>query len=606
MNTQACLYQGIVWVVDSVDPKTHNLVLKYLGGSQITIADAADVDFIDAQQAAGKLQEQVDERDRLRDIDTDNVSQKRKDAARARFKAITREMDGEIDAEAAAKECSLSLSRYYEVKRMYDARIGVRSLLGQSRGRKIGTKKISLEVEQVICEQFGLWYRGESASRRSVWKGVQAVCDDFNLPKPAYETVCDRIDEYSKKVLALGSHGKDYASDHFDLRADTRELLKPLEQAQMDHTIADCFLRSKDNPEVVIGRPWITLIVCSKTKVILGFSVSFRYPSLGSVAIALRHAVTSKEAFMKRIGLADHVYPYRGVMTELLMDNAREFKSMNLYSACVLENIKPAYRNQKQDGGICERLFGTLNIGAIHVLPGGTGAKPRKDRDYNPAKHALLTSDEFVRELTLGICEYHDTIGGDDHKSPRQRWDECFTGKDGFPSAPAPVHDLKKFILEILPEVYPKVQTSGVQVNTIFYKTPLFKDLVGKKVRVKYDNNNLSRVVVWINGEWVEASATGDPPQTLTELHIINKFRQQNGLLGDRGLAARKARINSMKSFDKQALALNKAREVVARELESGEAPIRRTLPPSPFRVVGTELRDFTRVVDAYPGEDDL
>lgn len=599
---QAYMYNGAIWILQSVDPSTRKFVLQLLGGNKVVTVDPSEVKLVDVQQFSEQLQLQVEKHTELLAIDTDKVSDKRKEKARERFDAITLEVSGEIDAVKAAAKCKLSLSQYYKVKQAYDPAVGVPSLLGQARGRPEGAKVILPEVEQIIRDQIVVWYVGENPSKRNVWKGAQAECDKRHLPVPAYETVCDRIDEYSNYALALSSRGKDYASDHYQLRTGTRALLRPLEQAQMDHTLADCFLCANDDRNKVVGRPWFTLIVCSNTKVIVGFCVSFRYPSLGTVAIALKHAVTSKEEFMKKLGLEDHEYPYRGVMIELFMDNAREFRSKNLYSACVLENIKVRYRREKQEGGICERLFGTLNLGTIRVLPGGTGARPRKDRDYDPAKHALLTLDEFIRELTLGICEYHDTVGGDDHKSPRQRWNEYFTGENGQPIAPAPIHNLKKFIIEILPEVTRRVQSYGVPVNTIFYHTPLLKDLVGKKVRVKYDNANLSRVVIWIDGDWVEAAARGNPPETLTELHINNRFRAKHGELGKQGLAARIKRTESLKALKERVLL--KSREMIAYELDSDVPAIPRTSSPAPLREIIAERRDFTRSINPYPGEE--
>lgn len=606
METQTCLYKDKLWIVDGIEKKSGYLILKFLGGSESTTADAADVHFVNIQLATSMLAEHVDKMLAARDIDTSNVSLKRKENAQVRFNAITKELNGEINARQAAAECKLSLARYYEIKGSYDPTIGVESLLGEARGRKVGTKKISEEVERVIAEQFTLWWKGENASRRNVWKGVQAECARLALPKPAYETVCDRVNEYKKRSLAEPQLGENYASDHFDPRFGTREILKPLEQAQMDHCVADCWLRSKKDPNMPVGRPWITLIVCSKTKVILGFYVSFRYPSLCSVALALKHAVTSKEAFMKALGLSAHAYPYRGVMKELFMDNAREFKSMNLYSACVLENIRPKYRKEKQEGGICERLFGTLNIGTIHVLPGGTGSRPRKDRDYDPAKHALLTLEEFTRELTLGICEYHDTIGGDDNKSPRQRWDEYYTDKDGKPFAPAPVHNLKKFIMEVMPEKRKKVHPYGIELNCIIYSNSLLDDYIGKSLRVKYDTSNLARIAVLIKDEWVEAVSRGDHCETLTEQHIDFKIREKQGQLGDRGLAARSARIESRRDMAIRVAAQQKAREHVLHEQETGESLLSRRPAAKASRVVIADRRDFSVVVGYYPGEDDL
>jgi putative transposase len=148
MNTQLCLYQNLVWVVDNFDPNTKKLILRYLGGSQIATVDAADVNFIDAQQIADKLHEHVDRRDHLRKVDTDIVMQKRIGAAHARYIIITRQMNGYIDAKEAAKACNISLSRYYQIKRMYNTAIGARSLLDRRAWHNSGSKNQMIKVSR--------------------------------------------------------------------------------------------------------------------------------------------------------------------------------------------------------------------------------------------------------------------------------------------------------------------------------------------------------------------------------------------------------------------------------------------------------------------------
>jgi hypothetical protein len=126
--------------------------------------------------------------------------------------------------------------------------------------------------------------------------------------------------------------------------------------------------------------------------------------------------------------------------------------------------------------------------------------------------------------------------------------------------------------------------------------------LVGKKVRIKYDNANLSRVMIWIDGDWVEAAARGNPPETLTELHINNAFRAKHGELGKQGLAARNKRTESLKALRDRAL--HKSREMVAYEVDLDVAAIPRTSPSAPLREIIAERRDFTRIIDPYPGEE--
>jgi len=546
-SKQLVNFEGDIWVVEDIDETTRKLHLKNIRNDTLRLVSSAQVESVDhetlLQAAAAKIADKTAKRALILG---DDFTPEQKEQARHRFEIIEKQFAEKLSVDEAAKECGLSVQRYYEVRKLFNVEVGPISLLGKKRGRKKGTKAISPEVEKIIAEQ--VWfYRGEGASYRTVWKGVQAACFDLKIDNvPSYETVCDRMNNLPEYVKDLQVHGKNHADDAFKLRDGFRELSRALEQVQMDHTIADVFLASRHDRKNPVGRPWITVAVCAKTKVILGFYISFRYPSLASVAHTLKHAVMSKEAFMKNVDLKDHEYEFYGVFDELLTDNAREFRSGNLVAACALEGIKLRHRRQKQDGGICERVLGTLNVGFVHMLPGGTGSRSRKDRDFNPQKHAVMTLDEFTRYFTLAVCEYHDTAG-EDGKTPRDRWREALRDAKGRPVAPRRVHDVKNFIIEVLPEKHPVMSKTGLKVNGFRYSNDVLRHMIGKQIRVKYDAANLSMVLARFEGQWIEVPCCEKTPGTLTAKAILQKYLKRAGKLGERAVKAFLARADQLR-----------------------------------------------------------
>lgn len=599
-SKQLVEFEGRVWTVETIDEISHKLHLKDIRTDALRLVSAAQVEPVEHDTLIEAVVAKSSEKSAKRALILgEGFTPEQKEQARHRFEIIEKQLAGRLTVDDAAKECRLSIQRYYEVRKLFNFEIGPISLLGKKRGRKQGTKALSAEVEKIISDQAWL-YRGDGASYRTVWKGVQAVCFELAIDNvPSYETVCDRMNnlpEYDKDVQV---HGKNHANDAFKLRDGFRELSRALEQVQMDHTIADVWLASRYDRKHPVGRPWVTLAICAKTKVILGYYISFRYPSLASVAHTLKHAVMSKEAFMKSLGLADHEYEFHGVFDELLTDNAREFRSGNLVAACALEGIKLRHRHQKQDGGICERALGTLNIGYVHMLPGGTGSRPRKDRDFNPEKHAVMTLEEFMRYFTLAVCEYHDTAG-EDGKTPRDRWREALRDDQGRAVPPRTVRDAKNFVIEVLPEKHPVMSKTGLKVNGFRYSNNLLRHMVGKRIRVKYDPANLSVVLARFEGEWLEVPVCEKTTGTLTAKAIMQKYLKRAGKLGERAVKAFLARTEQVReACIAEIRALRKQREISDDDQERPMLPHHKL----PGKKRKQSVRNFAVDVDPFEGE---
>lgn len=599
-SKQLVSFEGQIWVVEDIDPLTRKLHLKNLRNDTLRLVNSSFVESVDhdtiLQAAEAKIAERTVKRTLILGED---FTPEQKEQARHRFEIIEKQFANGGAAENAAKECGLSLQRYYEVRQRFNAEIGPISLLGKKRGRKKGTKVIAPKVEKIIADQAWL-YRGHGASYRTVWKGVQAVCYELKIKDvPSYETVCDRMNNMPKYEMDIQVHGKNHADDNFKLRDGFRELSHALEQVQMDHTVADVFLASRYDRQHPVGRPWITLAICAKTKVILGFYISLRYPNLCSVAHTLKHSVLSKETFMKGLGLEDHDYEFYGVFDELLTDNAREFRSGNLLAACAMEGIKLRHRHQKQDGGICERVLGTLNIGYVQMLPGGTASRTRKDRDYNPEKHKVLTLEEFTRYFTLAVCEYHDTAG-EDGKTPRDRWLEALRDEKGRAVTPRNVHDVKNFIIEVLPEKHPVMSKTGIKVNGFRYSNNLVRHLIGKRIRVKYDPANLSAVLARFEGQWIEVPASEKTTGTLTAKVILMKYLKRAGKMGERAVKAFLARSEQLR----EAILLDTPTMRKQREINAGDMEDALLLHHQrPTRKRKLAVRNFSIDIEPFEGE---
>lgn len=141
----------------------------------------------------------------------------------------------------------------------------------------------------------------------------------------------------------------------------------------VDHTRIDVFVVD-DEFEMVLGRAWLSLAVCVATRTVVAHLLSFNDPSVWTLGEILR-----RMALPKRVPpiFADR-YPIlrdlRGKPTELIVDNAVEFKSHTMEAAARSAGFnvrfcpirRPRYR------AIGERTIGTIVRMICEALPGRT------------------------------------------------------------------------------------------------------------------------------------------------------------------------------------------------------------------------------------------
>lgn len=172
---------------------------------------------------------------------------------------------------------------------------------------------------------------------------------------------------------------------------------------QCDHTRADILL--VDQHGELIGRPWLTTVVDTYSRCIVGVNLGFDAPSSDVVALALRHAILPK-TYPDRYQLNCDWGTY-GKPEHFFTDGGKDFRSNHLQQIAVQIGFTCHLRNRPSEGGVVERPFGTLNTEFFSILPGYTGSNVQK-RPEEAEESASLTLRELEQFLVRYITDRYN------------------------------------------------------------------------------------------------------------------------------------------------------------------------------------------------------
>lgn len=146
---------------------------------------------------------------------------------------------------------------------------------------------------------------------------------------------------------------------------------------QCDHTRVDVLLVDKYGK--VLDRPWLTTVIDTYSRCIMGFHLGYDAPSSQIVALALRHAILPKQ-YGSEYGLHEEWGTY-GLPEHFYTDGGKDFRSHHLNQIAVQLRFVCHLRDRPSEGGIVERPFKTFNTELFSTLPGYTKVKcPRATR----------------------------------------------------------------------------------------------------------------------------------------------------------------------------------------------------------------------------------
>lgn len=172
---------------------------------------------------------------------------------------------------------------------------------------------------------------------------------------------------------------------------------------QCDHTKIDVLV--VDQSGEVLGRPWLTIVVDTYSRCIMGIHLGFDAPSAQVVGLALRHAILPKQ-YPVAYEL-EQAWDTYGLPQYLYTDGGKDFRSQHLEQVAIELGIVLCLRRKPSDGGIVERPFGTFNREFFSSLPGYVSSNVI-ERSPVAETEACVTLVQLERLLVRYIVDHYN------------------------------------------------------------------------------------------------------------------------------------------------------------------------------------------------------
>ncbi|MDQ2828331.1 MAG: Mu transposase C-terminal domain-containing protein [Chloroflexota bacterium] len=311
---------------------------------------------------------------------------------------------------------------------------------------------------------------------------------------PSHQTVYNVLTPYEERLKNPKSpRQRGWRGQRLEIRTSDGEIIAITfsnQCWQVDHAVVNVLVRDADG---TLKRPYLTIVVDTYSRCIMGFELSFRPRSSQIVALALRHAILTKQ-YGPEYGLhctwgAYGISPYIYLYT----DKGSDFQSAHIADQVALAlGLNTALREKPSDGGIVERPFGSFDDQFFSSLPGYTG-KGLTHRSEQAEKDACITlldlRRRFVRFVVDNYNQRPDARTGD--QTRYQRWE---AGLIETPTLPAE-RELDICLMKVARRV---VYKGGyVQFDNVSYKGELLAGYAGEFVSLRYNPDEPATMLVY-------------------------------------------------------------------------------------------------------------
>jgi hypothetical protein len=298
----------------------------------------------------------------------------------------------------------------------------------------------------------------------------------------------------------------------------TQMAFGPGSMYQIDATIGDVYLVSSLDPEWIIGRPVIYMVVDVFSRMVAGLSVTLEGPSWVGAMLALENAAADKVAFCAEYGITieESEWPCCHLSEGLVADRGEleGYDGDHLVNAfnMRLHNTPPHRGDLK---AIVEQHFDLCNEKTIRWVPGAVRKRERGDRDYR--LDAALNLHEFRKIMILSVLDHNNDrrIEGyrkDEHMIadhvepyPVDLWNWGIRNRSGHLRK----MDADVVRLNLLPEVEASITERGIRCGDLYYTCERAlneqwfvraREAGAKKIRVARDPRNLDRIYLRLDG----------------------------------------------------------------------------------------------------------
>ncbi len=335
---------------------------------------------------------------------------------------------------------------------------------------------------------------------------------------PSRETIRRAINDLDPFHCTIAREGLEAAQQKFRPVGQGQELTRPLQKVEMDVWTADIMtimatsglmriLTPEDRERLGLdrgkGRWLVTVAICATTRCIVGMKLS-RTATTASALATLEMITRDKGAWADAVG-ALSPWHQCGTPEEIVMDCGKNFIPYDFRAVCHDLGI----RVEHAPAGIAylrpfiERLFGTV---ATHLMPrltGRTFGDIIEKGEYDSAKRAALTADDFCAALIRWVVDIyhrlpHEGLGGE---SPLACWNRL-AAHWGVGAAP----DLRRRRIAFGTKLHRTVRRTGIEVRGVQYHEEFlarwFIHAKDRDVNVRWYSEDIGAIEVQLDGVW--------------------------------------------------------------------------------------------------------
>ncbi len=424
---------------------------------------------------------------------------------------------------SGAQKLGISVRSVQRLFKKYQQQ-GLTALVSTSRADK-GNHRISQFWQDFILKTYKKGNKGSKRmSPKQVALRVQAKAWEIGDDKPpSYKTVLRVLkpiqDKKKKSIRSPGwqgttlsiktRDGKDISINHSN------------QVWQCDHTRTDILL--VDRHGELIGRPWLTTVIDSYSRCVMGINLGFDAPSSQVVALALRHAILPKKYGVEYQLHCD--WGTFGLPEYLFTDGGKDFRSSHLEEIASQLGFVRKLRDRPSEGGIVERPFKTLNQSMFSTLPGYTGSNVQ-ERPKDAEKDAKLTLRDLEKLIVRFIVDKYNqsavshtrvrSNAGKDEQTRYQRWEA------GLIKDPRIISE-RELDICLMKTARRTVQRAGhLQFENIVYRGEYLAGYAGDIVSVRYDPQDIT--TIWVYRQ------EGSQEVFLTRAHALGLETEQLSL----------------------------------------------------------------------------
>ena len=522
---------------------------------------------------------------------------------------ILREISEENEGASGSKTPSTrTMERWTSRQRAAEREFGTGylGLIPQTEKRGNRTSRISETAKQLMDETISAIYESNKQVRiKTAYGQFRLQCERQHVVSSSYESFRKAVRRRPKEEQVRKRQGKRaaYAHEIFHWNLDKtipKHGSRPLEVAHIDHTELDIELVGSDDG-IVLGRPWLTIMVDAYSRMILSFYLSFDPPSYRNCMMVVR----------------DCVRRWQRLPSVFVLDNGKEFESVYFESLlakceCVKKSRPPA---QSRFGSVCERLFGTTNTEFIHNLTGNTQITRKvriMTKSFNPKRLAVWNLSDLQSLMETFFFEIynasqHPTL----METPKTVFNEGLA-RTGFRSHRIiPYSD--DFRIMTMPSTPKGTATvnpnTGIQINNIRYWHDGFRnpEVTGKSVEVRLDPENCGVVYAFVSGRWVQCFSQYHETlngRSLREIAMASReVRSRNRTFSkSKKVSARELALFIEGANQQEDILVQRKKDLEARRIGiSSGAPSLVSTPLQPPTVIEKERRGEASVIPKIP-----